>query len=133
KLRRFIAHFSKGLNGIDVDGLVRQCRAELYDEIETKDIQKALVLVARALIEREPDYTKLATRMLLDDLYKNIIGHDKIDYNKFEEQYRDAFKSYIHKAVELGRLDPRMLIFNLDEIAPALKPENDDLFDYLGL
>ncbi|PSO44874.1 MAG: hypothetical protein BRC22_01880, partial [Parcubacteria group bacterium QH_9_35_7] len=47
KLRTSIKKFAEGLENIDVERLVKQCRAELYEGIKTEDIQEALVLVTR--------------------------------------------------------------------------------------
>ena len=134
KLRDYVNRFTVGHEDvIDVDTIVKQCRAELYDDIKTKEISRSMILVVRSLIERDPAYSKVATRILLDCLYRDILGIDKIDYSRFDQQYRDAFKAYIKKGVEIGRLDPKMLVFDLDALAKMLKPERDDLLEYLGL
>ena len=119
-------------NDISVDLIVRQCEANLYENIKTKEISRALVLSARSLIERDPAYSKIAVRLLFDLLYKDVISKEKIDYKNFDQLYRQAFIDNIKKGVEIGRLDPQLLNFDLAEIAKKLKPERDDLFMYLG-
>ena len=127
--RRFTAGFE---DAVDVDALVRQCKADLYEDIHTRDIQKALVLAARSKIERDPAYSKLAARLLLDLYLKDVIGKETLNYADSASQYRVAFIAYIQKGVQLGRLDPRMLTFDLSRLSKELKPERDDLFEYLG-
>lgn len=133
KLIASIKHFAHGFEReVDVDMIAEQTRAELYEEISTKDIQKAVILVTRSYIELDPAYSKLATRILWDALYKDIIGYENINYADFDQQYRVAFIAYIKEAVQIGRLDPKILMFDLNEMSDALKPERDDVFDYLG-
>jgi ribonucleoside-diphosphate reductase alpha chain len=134
KLAAFVRKFTTGLDtaAINVDMLVRQCKADLYEGIKSRDIQKAIVLAARSHIERDPDYSRLAARMLLDMNLKEIIGKDTIDYADLENQHRIAFIAYIQRGVQIGLLDPRMLTFDLTKVSKALKLDRDNLFDYLG-
>ena len=117
---------------INVDLIVSQCESNLYEGITTKEISRALVLSARSLIERDPAYSKVASRLLFDLLYKDVIGADKLDYKNFDALYRQAFIDNIKKGIELGRLDPQLLNFDLAALSRELKPERDDLFMYLG-
>ena len=132
KLRASVESFAEGLDNIDVDRIVEQCRAELYEDITTEDIQKALVMVSRSFIEEEPDYSKLASRILIDSLYKSIIGEDRIDYDNLEKQHQVAFIAYIKKGVELEELDPKLLTFDLEEMSEKIDLERDKTFDYLA-
>ncbi len=133
KLKAYVNRFTSGYeNIIDVDALVSQCQAELYEDIKTKEISHAVALVTRSFIEKDPAYATVSARVVLDMLYKEVLG-ESLDYSKLEEQYRAAFKTYIFKGVEIGRLDPRLLVFPLDELAQKLVIERDNLFEYIGI
>lgn len=133
KLTAYFKRFTEGIeNVIDVDALVAQCKVELYENIKTEEIEKTALLVTRSFIEKDPAYSKMSTRILFDSLYKDVIGRDKIDYRKFVAQYREAFKDYIRFGVEIGRLNPKMLVFDLDEIVKHIVPERDDEHTYLS-
>lgn len=133
KLKKSLAYAAKGLEKeIDLDAITRLTETNLHDGIQTKDIAKALVLATRSSIERDPAYSKVAVRLLFDTLYKEVIGPEKIDYKNFDTQYRQAFVDNIKKGVEAGRLDPRLLNFDLEKLSQTLKPTRDDLFMYLG-
>lgn len=134
KLRRSLAFATTGLeNDVDSETLLAQCQSELYDGIKTVDISRALIMTTRAMIERGPAYSKVAARLLLTINYKEAIGADKIDFNKLAEQYREAFILNLKRGVELERLDPKLLMFDLEKLARAIVIERDDLFIYLGL
>lgn len=133
KIKHSLTWAIKGLeNDVDVDLIVAQAETSLYDYIPTSDIAKALVLSARSLIERDGAYSKVAARLLFDEIYREVIGADKIDFKDFDHQYRQAFIDNIRRGVEIGRLDPRLLNFDLEALSALLKPELDDLFMYLG-
>ena len=134
KLRRSLSFALAGLEtAVDGEGILNQCRSELYEGIKTGDIGRALIMTSRAMIEQDPAYAKVAARLLLYINYKEVIGPDVIDFSKLNEQYRAAFIQNIRRGVEIDRLDPRLLAFDLERLSRNLAPERDDLFVYLGL
>ena len=134
KLRTSLMYAVKGFEKeVNADAVLNQCRSELYEGIKTKDIAKALIMTVRAMIEQDPAYAKVASRLLLAINYKETIGADVIDFSKLSTQYREAFVKNIKRGVELERLDPKMLTFDLEKLAQALVIERDDEFVYLGL
>ncbi len=134
KIKKSLSYAVNGYEDIvDIDAIALQCRAELYENIATKEIGRALVMVTRAWIEQDPAYSHVAARLLLFQIYKSVIGPNEIDYTRLDQQYREAFIRNIKKAAEIGRLDPRMLLFDLNTLSLALKPERDQLLLYLGL
>ncbi len=134
KLRKTLAYYIHGYeNDIDVEGVLAQVQTEIYEDMKTEEISRALIMVLRSLIERDPGYSVVAARLLLSRIYKEVIGADVIDFSKLETQHRDAFAASIRKAVSLQRLDPRMLEFNLTEVASKMVLDRDNKFVYLGL
>ena len=132
KIRSSLAYAARGYEGlIDIDGLSEQCRNEIYDNMSTSEIARALVMVARSFIELDPAYSKVASRLLLAKLYKDIVGDD-IDYARLGNQYRETFVKNIQHGVGIGRFDKRLLTFDLETLAQRLNLERDDLFRYLG-
>jgi ribonucleoside-diphosphate reductase alpha chain len=118
-------------NDMDIEALARVAERNIYDGISEDDLEKALLLTARSFIEKDPAYSKLATRLGLRSLYAEVIG-DKYDHKRLDQQYREAFKEQLKKAVEDKRLVPDLLGFDLEDLSKALDLERDDLFDYLG-
>ncbi len=134
KLRRTLSYAVRGYEKeINIDAVLSQCRIELYEEIKTSEITKALIMVLRSFIEQDPAYSKVAARLLLQENYKNTIGYDIIDFENLQNQYRVAFIQNVKRGVEIDRLDPKMLTFDLEKLAKALVIERDDMFNYLGL
>jgi ribonucleoside-diphosphate reductase alpha chain len=121
-------------NELDVALVINQLRLEIYEDIQTTEIERALIMVLRSFIERDPAYSKVASRALSNKLYKEVIGADVIDFsNNLEEQLREAFVRCIHKGVSARRLDPRMLTFNLEYVASEMVRDRDNLLSYLAV
>lgn len=132
KLTKTLARASEGFEHIiDVPSVIGKVRQEMYDGMKTKDIHDVLIMVVRSLIERDPAYSTIAARLLLQTMYREVIGD--IDYAQFEQEYRTAFARAIHRGVEIGQFDPRMVEFDLKALGEALVFERDREFKYLGL
>ncbi len=132
KLTKTLARAAEGFEHVvDVASIIGRVRQEMYEGIKTKDIQDVLIMTTRSLIERDPAYSKVAARLLLQTMYRTVLG--VIEYDKFEEEYRSAFARTIHRGVEIGQFDPRMTEFDLKALGDALVLERDREFNYLGL
>lgn len=133
KLIKSLRYYIAGLKSqIDLDLLVKTGEANLFNGIKTQEIFTALIFAARSLIEKDPAYSQLAARLLWADLYKQVIGRDQIDFDNLTTQYQRAFISNIKILVDQGRFDQRMLDYDLELLAQSLKPERDNLINYLG-
>ncbi len=115
---------------VAVSLLVREVINNVYDGIPTNQIEQALVLATASFIERDPAYSYLAARMLLQKLYKEVFGARFA--GDLESAYRRGLAPGIRDGVEAGQLDPRLLEFDLERLAVSLVPERDRLFQYLG-
>jgi ribonucleoside-diphosphate reductase alpha chain len=134
KIKNTIVHFVKDIeNDIDVEAVVKQCENEVYDGITTEEVLREIIMVVRSMIEKDPAYSKLAARLLLHTAYVDVIGYEEFDPAKIEEQHRVAFVRNLKRGVEIGRLDARLLEFDLDRLGKYMDLSRDDLFAYLGM
>lgn len=129
-LEKIVGEFKADL---DIDLIINQVRLEVYEDIATSEIERALIMVLRSFIEKDPAYSKVAAIALSNQLYKQVIGPDVIDFNNLDEQLRTAFIKSIHTGVSHKRFDPRMLTFNLEYIASELTNDRDRLLSYLAV
>ena len=116
---------------IDVVGLIRDTKLSVYDGISTAEINQAIIMSMRARIERNPIYSALAARFLYNDLYKAVLGADEFN-DGFHASHQEQFRSKIKDGIDAGRLDSRLMEFDLDRLTAELRPERDRLFSYLG-
>ncbi len=132
-LRRRIEEACQGLHeAVSADAIYEQTILSLYDGVNHAEVIPAAILAARSLIEREPDYTYAAARLLLGEIYQQGVGYP-VRLSEAGEVYRKHFASYIRRGVEIGRLDPELLRFDLELLAQALDASRDLKFTYLGL
>ena len=112
--------------------IVLDAQLQLYDKIPTAEIDQALILSAREKIEKEPNYSYVAARLLLNCLYKEVFK-EGVDSDAFALQYRKGFIQNTKLLVEAGRLDKRLLGFDLKKLSSALRISRDKQFKYLGI
>ncbi len=99
---------------------------------------QALVMSARTLIEREPQYSQVAARLLLDIARREALGFLDMAAGvetqaDLAERYADYFSAYIKRAADLEHLDQQLSRYDLKRLGAALRPERDLQFNYLGL
>jgi len=124
KVHKATLYATDGLNASQSE-LETASHLMFFDKIKTSDIQKALIVSAAGLISVEsPDYTFVASRLLLQTLYKEVTGGE-IKY--------PSLKSYIARGVDEGILDKKLLEFDLSALNAVIEPSRDFNFDYLGL
>lgn len=116
---------------IDVDGVVADAIGNVYDGITTHELNVALTMALKARIERDPVYSTVAARVLLNDLYRDVLAENEFN-NGFSDRYRAGFTRAIARGVETGRLDARMQDFDVKRLAAAIQPERDQLIKYMG-
>ncbi|KKT46459.1 MAG: Ribonucleoside-diphosphate reductase [Parcubacteria group bacterium GW2011_GWC2_44_17] len=105
----------------------------LYDGITTEELDQATINAAVQNIKEDPEYDKIATRILLKTIYKRVVG-DYENPNELIELHRESFSRYVKNGVIAGILDVRMeKIFDLSRLASTLDINRDDLFVYAGL
>jgi ribonucleoside-diphosphate reductase alpha chain len=90
------------------------------------------MMAARAKIEKDPAYSFVAARLLLDVIYRETMSVDAHS-NTLEQAHRDYFKRCLETGISVERMDPRLREFDLDKLAYAMKLERDRDFAYLGL
>ena len=131
-IRKTLARFTEEGSAVDVDAIITQLKYELYEGISADDLRRALIMVVRSMIERDPAYSKLAARLLLDRLYREVFGST---FNPKDPSSAQAqiFARNIKNAVEKGDLDARMAEFDLEKLGSSLIAQNDTLFEYMGL
>lgn len=101
---------------------------QLYHGMALNEVNLALILAARSRSETDPIYSLAAARLLLHQQYRELLGED--DPQTGLERY---FPRYIHKGVELGKLDPRLLDFDLPRLSAAMVASRDLKLEYLGV
>ena len=132
KVKKFVSYMIVGYEkDINLDQIVNQVKLEVYEGMATTEIRKAVIMTVRSMIEQDPIYSYVASRMILAQIDEDLFG-EKIDYSTLETQYQNAFIDTITKGVDRGLLDVRMKDFDLARLSKAIVRSRDQLFMYLG-
>jgi ribonucleoside-diphosphate reductase alpha chain len=133
QLRSRIQYACAGLeNLVSGEEILQESIKNFYQGIKLEEIDQANIMAARSKIEKDPAYSLVAARLLLDIIYRETMNVD--GYNKnLEKAHQDYFKACLKKGVSVERMAPELLDFDLDKLAKAIKLERDLQFQYLGL
>ena len=121
-----------GLDTVDASMILKATLKDLYDGIPLDEVNKSIVLSARVLIEKDPAYSYVTARLLLNNMRYEVLG-EEVTQQEMEVRYRDYFPAFIKRGIESGLLDQRLAQFDLMCLAKELDAERDLKFDYLGL
>ncbi|QOF85795.1 ribonucleoside-diphosphate reductase subunit alpha [Pseudomonas sp. ADPe] len=137
RLQTIIREACEGLAEVDGGLIERETLKNLYDGVAEKDVNTALVMTARTLVEREPNYSYVTARLLMDTLRAEALGFlgvvESATHHEMAELYARALPAYIEKGVEFELVDPKLKTFDLAKLGAALNHERDQQFTYLGL
>jgi ribonucleoside-diphosphate reductase alpha chain len=106
----------------------------LFDGITSEQLDESVIQAALQYVKDDPDYDTIAARLLLKNMYKDILGDYETD-EQLKKVHADNFPGYIKQAVKDGLLDIRMnaTLFDVKKLAEALDPSRDRLSKYLGV
>jgi ribonucleoside-diphosphate reductase alpha chain len=137
-LANVVADACRNLDEVKPELILKDTQRNLFDGASLADVEKALTMTARSMIEKEPNYTYVASRLLLEQLRTEALAFLDMptvhhDIASMQRAYPACLKKYIAKGVELELLDPKLQAFDLDKIGKALNAERDMKFTYLSL
>jgi len=136
ELKKRISFASIGLDlCLDEATIERELLRSIGAEVSARDLKSTIILNAKALIERDADFAKFAGRIMLSYIYEEVLDWSiQLDgMEGLKPAHTQAFKQYLKHGVEIRRLNPDVLDYDLDKLAEALDPSADLDFDYLGI
>ena len=126
----------EGLVDVNPEELIEAIKATAYEGISEEDLSNCILIAARTFVEKEPNYSFVTARLLLDDIENEVLRFLDIDTSIKKDRskmYQKALVGSIEKGIELEFLDERLKNFDLDRLGKSIKPENDLNFTFLGL
>ncbi len=135
-LRARIAFASIGLElALGARELELELRRSIGPGVARADLRRLAILNARTLIERDPQLSLFAGRILLSYVYEETLGWDvqRDGLAGLRVAHERALQPMLDHGVAIGRIDPRLREYDLPRLAAALDPTADLDFDYLGI
>ncbi|PCK09907.1 MAG: ribonucleoside-diphosphate reductase subunit alpha [Alteromonadaceae bacterium] len=137
RLKAVVSEACAGLDDVEAEAILNEAMRNLYDGVSLDDVNTALVMAARTLVEKEPNYSFATARLLLDKLRAEALNFLEVAESATQAQmsdyYPQALKSYVKKGIENDLISKDLLEFDLEELGHAIIPERDLQFTYLGL
>ena len=137
RLHTVVTEACSNLTDVSSTQIIDEALRNLYDGVTAAELATSLVITARTMIEKEPNYTYVAARLLCDNLRAEALGFlgvaQAATQSEMSQLYARALPAYIQRGVELELLDPKLAQFDLERLGQALLPERDLQFTYLGL
>jgi ribonucleoside-diphosphate reductase alpha chain len=133
KLKALIKSACTGLENVtQPEQMLAETLKNLYDGVPAEEVRKSAELSARQLIEKDPAYSFVAARLLLNRLRREVLG-EEVSHEEMATRYAESFPAAIKRGVEAELLDEKLLQFDLPRLGAALKHDRDYQFGYLGL
>ncbi len=125
RIVRAIQHCCDGLHAVDPMRVATRTISGLYNGATTAELDELSIRTAALLIGEEPEYGRLAARLLANFIAKEVSG-----------QEIHAFSQSVSRGHEVGLINDRLLEFvqvNARKLNDAIDPAYDLNFDYFGL
>jgi ribonucleoside-diphosphate reductase alpha chain len=120
------------LEGTEPNRVLKATLKDLYDGVPMEEVRKCVVLAARTLIEKDPAYSYVTARLLLDALRFEALGEEATQA-EMDTKYAEYFPRFVKHGIKIGLLNEALSQYDLGRLGAALKPERDLQFGYLGL
>jgi len=112
--------------------IIQETLKNLYDGVPMDEVRKSAILSARALIEKDPAYSYVTARLLLNTIRLEVLG-EEVSQADMTTRYADYFPQFIKEGIQAELLDERLGRFDLLKLGAALDASRDLKFTYLGL
>ncbi len=125
KIVRAVARAAQGLADVDPMRVAVRTISGLYDGATTRELDELSIHTAAALTAEEPEYSKLAARLLTAYIDKEVARHEI-----------QSFSQSIARGRELGLVNERIAGFvqrYARKLNDAIDHEHDRRFEYFGL
>ncbi|MFN7696903.1 MAG: ribonucleoside-diphosphate reductase subunit alpha [Deltaproteobacteria bacterium] len=116
---------SEGLPRVDAMRVATRTVSGLYDGATTRELDQLSIQTAASLVTEEPEYGKLAARLLSTYVDKEVRNQDIM-----------SFSQSIARGKDVGLIGERVAKFvadNARKLNDAVDPERTRLFEYFGL
>lgn len=123
KILLAVSRACRGVKNVESLEIAKRTINGLHDGSTTQELDNLSIATAVMLMADEPNYSKVAARMLGENIRKEVARDS-------------AFRDYLKKAAELGALSDTVLGLaqqNVDAIEYSIRHERDDNFEYFGL
>ena len=125
KIVRAVQRSSHGLNHIDPMRVASKTIGGLFNGATTRELDSISIQTSAALIAEEPEYSKLAARLLHATILKEVAGQNIYSFSQSIELGREQGL--------IGEATSAFVLENARKLNNAIDDEFSDRFEYFGL
>src|SRR5690349_3269627 len=120
------------LADVEPERILKATLKDLYDGVPMDEVRKCVILAARTLIEKDPAYSFVTARLLLDSIRYEAMGEEASQAD-MATKYAEYFPRFVKHGIKIGLLNEALAQYDLATLGKALVPQRDLQFGYLGL
>jgi ribonucleoside-diphosphate reductase alpha chain len=132
RLKDLVQASCEGLAGVESERILKATLKDLYDGVPMDEVRKCVVLAARTLIEKDPAYSFVTARLLLDSIRVEAMGEEATQAD-MATRYAEYFPRFVKHGIKIGLLNEALAQYDVKTLGKALVPDRDLQFGYLGL
>ncbi len=132
RLTQVVRESCEGLAEVEPERILKATLKDLYNGVPMDEVRKCVVLAARTLIEKDPAYSFVTARLLLDSIRHETLGEETAQHD-MDTRYASYFPQFVRHGIKIGLLNEALLQYDLPALGAALVPSRDLQFGYLGL
>ena len=137
RLHTIVNEACQDLEDVSASFILDEALKNLYDGVSYSEVNTSLVMTARTMVERDPNYSFVTARLLMDTIRGEALKFlgvaNAATQSEMQNLYGKALTSYITKGIEFELLAPELANFDLVRLGKALNANRDLQFTYLGL
>ena len=85
-----------------------------------EEVRKCVVLAARTLIEKDPAYSFVTARLLLDSIRHEALGEEATQHD-MATKYAEYFPRFVKHGIKIGLLNEALLQYDMKALGAALE------------
>jgi ribonucleoside-diphosphate reductase alpha chain len=125
KIVRAVQRNAHGLSQVDAIRIASKTIGGLYDGATTRELDAISIDTAASLIAEEPQYSKLAARLLLGTIMKEVVGQN---LHSFSQSISYGFQEGV-----VSKATAEFVQTHMRKLNHAINDELSDRFEYFGL
>jgi ribonucleoside-diphosphate reductase alpha chain len=121
----------KGLKGVKAEHIAKETIRNIYEGVTWEDLLETLRMSARAMIEKEPEYTYVVSRLLMK--FHKVKSRELLGVSEKGSYGEDLVKALEH-GVKIDQINPALIDgrFDLKKLGAALVGERDLQINFLS-
>src|SRR5439155_22422796 len=93
-----------GLTDVEPERILKATLKDLYNGVTMDEVRKCVVLAARTLIEKDPAYSFVTARLLLDAIRYEALGEEATQHD-MQDKYAEYFPRFVKHGIKIGLLN----------------------------